>query len=185
MTPTAVLILTALGALAIGGALGFGSEQDGDGAPPPQPRHEVALPATHHGEWAGPNRLWIFDPDKPDRSDGTLDVAAKTVRYTWARGDKNHKGVIELSGQPAALRCDWKDDFHAAEGLTLHGFQREGVVHLYGTYPAGEGQPDWAGRSSSTPATARPSYSGCSTWCPAKGRCQRLCCTARAETYHS
>lgn len=143
MTPTAALILTALGALAIGGALGFGSEQDGDGAQPPQPSHEVALPATHHGEWAGPNRLWIFDPDKPDRSDGTLDVAAKTVRYTWARGDKNHKGVIELSGQPAALRCDWKDDFHAAEGLTLHGFQREGVVHLYGTYPAGEGQPDW------------------------------------------
>ena len=143
MTPTAALILTALGVLAIGGALGFGSEQEGDGVRPRQPHHEVALPATHHGEWAGPNRLWIFDPNKPDRSDGTVEVASTTVRYTWARGDKNYQGVIELSGQPAALRCDWKDDFHAAQGMTLHGFQREGVVHLYGTYPAGKDQPDW------------------------------------------
>lgn len=146
MTPTAILIFAALGALAAGGALGFASQQEGDGAQPDQPqpvRHEVAIADTHHGEWAGPNRLWMFDPDKPDRGEGTLDVAATTVRYTWTRGDTKHAGVIELAGQPEALRCDWTDDFHAAKGMTLHGFQREGVVHLFGTYPAGNGQPDW------------------------------------------
>jgi hypothetical protein len=143
MTPTAAVLLTALGLLALAGALGFGATQDGAPEEPRMPQGEVAIPTTHHGAWSGPNRLWMFDPDTPDRGDGTLEVAATTVRYTWTRGEKTHQGELDLAGQPEALRGEWTDDFHAAKGMTLHGFQREGVVHLYGTYPAGQGQPDW------------------------------------------
>lgn len=143
MTPTATLLAATLGMLALGGALALGvgpGQEDQAAAKTPT---EIALPDTHHGNWAGPNRLWIFDPTTPDRSDGTVEVAAKTVRYTWSRGDKAHEGVIELAGQPAALRCDWTDTFHAGNGMTLNGYEREGVVYLYGTYPVGEGQPEW------------------------------------------
>jgi|GEM_PF-1251425 len=145
MTPTAVLAVAALGVLALAGVLGvgIGSGQEGAEAQPLQPRVEVALPATHHGRWQGPNRLWIIDPNKPERSDGTVEVADTTIRYSWARGDKKHQGTIELAGQPEALRCDWHDDFHATDTMSLHGFQREGIVHLYGTYPAGDDQPEW------------------------------------------
>lgn len=97
------------------------------------------LPGSHHGSWKGSNRLWVMDPDKPFRSAGTVQGTGDEVRYTWTHEDRSQTGVIRLSGQPAALRADWTDTWHAKDGMTLHGFRREGVVQLFGTYPDGQG----------------------------------------------
>lgn len=94
---------------------------------------------THLGDWSGPNRLWMMDPDKPDRSEGTITASAAAVQYSWSHDGKEHKGEIQFTGQPAALRAAWVDTFHAAEGQTLHGYAQDGVMHLFGTYPAGNG----------------------------------------------
>ncbi|QDV04739.1 hypothetical protein Poly30_02320 [Planctomycetes bacterium Poly30] len=80
-----------------------------------------------------------MDPDKPDRSEGAITASGNAVLYRWSHGGKEHNGKMEFAGQPAALRASWVDTFHAAEGLTLHGFLQHGVMHLFGTYPAGNG----------------------------------------------
>ena len=98
----------------------------------------VSLPHSHHGAWPGSNRLWIRDPARPFRSDGALEVAARTLRYSWAYEGKPQTGTLELRGQPAALRASWSDTFHAKEPFTLHGFEDAGVVRLFTTYDAGD-----------------------------------------------
>ena len=98
----------------------------------------VALPASHHGGWSGPNRLWIMDPAHPFRSDGAMTVDARSVRYTWSHKGECQTGAIELKGQPAALRAIWSDSFHATEPFTLNGFTDAGVVRLFTTYDAGD-----------------------------------------------
>lgn len=100
------------------------------------------LIATHHGAWKGENRLWMEDPSKPERSDGTLELAAASIRYTWSFRSKPHQGEIALAGPPGALRADWKDSFHAENGMQLHGCLEHDVLSLYATYGAGDG-PDW------------------------------------------
>jgi hypothetical protein len=103
------------------------------------------IPETHHGYWHGPNRLWMEDPSAPKRSDGSIDAAATTLRYRWSLEDKPHEGLIELSGPPGAVAAQWKDSFHASDGMQLHGLLHDGQLALYGTYPAGDG-PDWGWR---------------------------------------
>lgn len=98
----------------------------------------ISLPSSHHGAWAGPNRLWIMDPTKPFRSDGALEVAARTLRYSWAYEGKVQTGSLELKGQPAAMKALWSDTFHAKDPFTLHGFEDAGVVRLFTTYDAGD-----------------------------------------------
>lgn len=97
------------------------------------------IPDTHLGDWNGPNRLWMMDPDEPSRSEGTIMTTGNVVQYTWSYEDKKHEGKIEFAGQPGALRAAWVDTFHAAEGQGLHGFAVDGVMRLFGTYPAGDG----------------------------------------------
>ena len=64
----------------------------------------VSLPASHHGAWSGPNRLWMMDPANPSRSTGTITVAERVLRYTWSHDGKNHSGAIELKGNPPHSR---------------------------------------------------------------------------------
>lgn len=104
---------------------------------------QIVLPATHHGAWAGPNRLWITDPANPFRSDGTLVVSERTVRYTWSFKGKDHSGTVDLKGQPAAMKATWTDSFHAADTFTLYGYQEAGVIRLFTTYDAGEATWGW------------------------------------------
>ncbi|MGD1916962.1 MAG: hypothetical protein ACFCBV_12365 [Phycisphaerales bacterium] len=147
MTPSITGISLVLGFVALCGVMTLpaargNSESQSQQARPIGPT-EVALPATHFGDWAGPNRLWTVDPNAPVRSDGTASVEAKTVRYSWSRGEDMHEGVLVLAGQPGALSITWQDTFHSKEPMTLNGFQHEGVVRVFGTYPSAEGQPDW------------------------------------------
>lgn len=96
------------------------------------------LHASHHGAWRGTNRLWIMDPANPFRSDGTMTVESRLLRYTWSHEEKVHAGSIELKGQAAALKATWSDTFHATDPFTLHGFVDASLVRLFTTYDAGD-----------------------------------------------
>lgn len=102
------------------------------------------IPSSHRGDWRGPNRLWFQGPE-PERSEGQLAVASRSVKYGWSYQGKSQSGEIDLWGPPGAVRAAWKDTWHAADGMALHGHLHEGVLRLYGTYPAGEG-PEWGWR---------------------------------------
>lgn len=102
------------------------------------------IPPSHHGTWQGPNRLWM-EGATPERSEGQVEVAETAVRYTWTfRGDAQ-EGRLALFGPPGAVRADWVDTFHAADGMALHGRLDDGVLVLYTTYGAGDG-PEWGWR---------------------------------------
>lgn len=104
---------------------------------------QVSLPTSHHGAWHGANRLWIMDPAKPFRSDGSLEVAGRTLRYAWSHEGAVQTGMLELRGQPAALKASWQDTFHAADPFTLHGFLEGGELRLFTTYDAGDACWGW------------------------------------------
>ena len=95
---------------------------------------------THRGRWHGPNRLWLDDPAKTpaDTSDGSIDATAGCISYTWSRNEKAHHGKLELFGPEGAAGARWRDTFHSDSETVLHGFLHEGVVKLFGTYPAGD-----------------------------------------------
>jgi hypothetical protein len=108
----------------------------GDAGAPATP---TLIDASHHGAWTGSNRLWITDQAHPFRSEGAVEVSGDALRYRWSHEGTPHTGTLRLTGQPAALRADWTDPWHAADGMTLHGFQRDGLTRLFGTWPAGDG----------------------------------------------
>lgn len=104
---------------------------------------QVALSTAHRGAWSGTNRLWITDPTTPFDSDGTLEIAERTISYTWSHDGTPHAGTIVIKGQPGALAASWTDSFHAVEPFTLHGRLDGDVLRLYTTYDAGEATWGW------------------------------------------
>jgi hypothetical protein len=104
------------------------------------------IPASHHGRFAGSNRLWLMPGTPTHVSDGTLDVTADRVSIRWAYEGAPKEGQIVLRGPGPSCRGDFTDTFHATSALVLHGHVQGGAVFLYGTYPAGDGSPDWGWR---------------------------------------
>jgi hypothetical protein len=104
------------------------------------------IPPSHHGRFAGPNRLWFMPGTPAHVSDGELVVASHRVLVRWAHDGAAKTGELVLSGPAPSCRGDFTDTFHAAGGLRLHGHAHGSTVLLYGTYPAGEGMPDWGWR---------------------------------------
>lgn len=103
------------------------------------------IPASHHGSWAGTNRLWFTDPTIPLTSEGTLELAGAGLTYTWVYDGAVQRGAIQLFGPAGACRAAWTDTWHARDGMVLNGLLVGGVLRLYCTYPAGEG-PEWGWR---------------------------------------
>jgi hypothetical protein len=103
------------------------------------------IPDSHRGAWRGPNRLWFEDPKSPERSDGLIDAEASSLRYRWSFRGAPQEGELRLAGPAGAVRGDWKDSWHMSNGAVMHGHAADGVLVLYGTYPAGDG-PDWGWR---------------------------------------
>jgi hypothetical protein len=104
------------------------------------------IPPSHHGRFAGSNRLWFMPGTQAHVSDGSLVVAADRVSVRWAHEGVQKEGELVLSGPGPSCRGDFTDTFHAATGLVLHGHVQGSAVLLYGTYPAGDGSPDWGWR---------------------------------------
>lgn len=102
------------------------------------------IPDSHHGNWSGPNRLW-FEPSSTERCDGTLSVAATLVEYGWSFRGKPQTGRMALFGPAPSVRAEWRDSWHMGAGMQLNGFVEDGVLRLFGTYPAGDG-PEWGWR---------------------------------------
>lgn len=104
------------------------------------------IPASHHGRFVGPNRLWFMPGTPAHLSDGTLVVAADRVAVSWAHDGAAKEGALVLTGPAPACRADFIDTFHASSGLVLHGHSEGSTVRLYTTFPAGDGSPDWGWR---------------------------------------
>lgn len=104
------------------------------------------IPSSHHGRFGGINRLWFMPGTPAHVSDGVLEVAADRVSVRWAHDGAAKEGELVLSGPGPACRGDFTDTFHAASGLLLHGHVQGSTVRLFGTYPAGDGSPDWGWR---------------------------------------
>ena len=104
------------------------------------------IPSSHHGRFAGPNRLWFMPGTPAHVSDGTLEVGADRVAVRWAHDGAPKEGLLLLRGPGPACRGDFTDTFHAASGLVLHGHVQGGTLRLFCTYPAGDGSPDWGWR---------------------------------------
>lgn len=104
------------------------------------------IPATHHGRFTGLNRLWFMPGTPAHVSEGELLVAERHVSVRWAHDGAQKKGELALSGPAPSCRGDFTDSFHAVAGLVLHGHVQGSAALLYGTYPAGDGSPDWGWR---------------------------------------
>jgi len=104
------------------------------------------IPASHHGRFAGTNLLWFMPGTPAHVSDGVLVVSADRVAVEWAHEDVARQGELVLRGPAPSLCCHFSDTFHAVDGLVLHGHQQGSSVRLFGTYPAGDGSPDWGWR---------------------------------------
>ena len=74
--------------------------------------------------------------------DCALTVEDRVLRYTWSHDGKAHEGSLTLRDGGA----DFKDTFHAAEGMAFEAWSVPGaVVGLLGSYSMGGG-PAWGWR---------------------------------------
>lgn len=104
------------------------------------------IPPSHHGRFVGTNRLWLMPGTPVHVSDGILTVSADRLSIRWAHEGASKQGEIVLSGPGRSCRGEFTDSFHATTALVLHGHVQGRAVLLYGTYPAGDGSPDWGWR---------------------------------------
>ena len=104
------------------------------------------IPASHHGRFVGPNRLFLMPGTPVNLSVGVLVVSADRVTVSWAFEGEPKEGVLLLRGPSSSFCCDFTDTFHAATGLQLHGCLRGCEALLYGTFSTGDGAPDWGWR---------------------------------------
>lgn len=104
------------------------------------------IPASHHGRFVGVNRLWFMPGTPAHVSEGTLVVTANRVAVGWAHEGAAKEGEIVLNGPGPSCRGDFTDSFHAQGGMSFHGHVEGKSVRLFGTYPAGDGSPDWGWR---------------------------------------
>ena len=79
-------------------------------------------------------------------SDGELLVSADRVEIRWAHEGEPKAGDLVLRGPAPSCRADFRDGFHAAGGMVLHGCARGAELIFYGTYAPGDGSPDWGWR---------------------------------------
>ena len=104
------------------------------------------IPATHHGTFQGTNRLWMMPGTPAHVSSATLDVTSQRLVIRWAHEGTSQEGSLVLAGPTPSCRGEFTDSFHAVQTLLLHGRVDGAQLLLYGTYPAGDGSPDWGWR---------------------------------------
>ena len=103
------------------------------------------IPASHHGDWHGVNRLFLMPGTPANVSEGTLVVTGDRVNIGWSYDGSSHMGELVLLGPSASCRGDFTDSFHMATGMQLHGYARGPELLLFGTFAAGD-SPHWGWR---------------------------------------
>lgn len=104
------------------------------------------IPSSHQGRFVGPNRLWLMPGTPVNVSDGSLELTADRVQIRWAYEGAAKEGEIVLSGPASSCRGSFKDTFHAPDGMVFHGAVSGRELRLYGTFPVGDGSPEWGWR---------------------------------------
>ena len=102
----------------------------------------MAFAAIAGSRWQGQAELWL-DPfgNEAQVSPCAFEVAADTVRYTWAFQGTPHQGSIVLGGEGGTFT----DTFHSAAPMPCRAVPSWAPVDLVGTYAAGDGPP-WGWR---------------------------------------
>jgi hypothetical protein len=85
-------------------------------------------------------------PENPQESAATAVVSPGRIEYSWVHEDEPHVGAFAFSGTGGRLRAQWTDTWHAKDPMSCSGTEKDGVVKVTGTYPAGDG-PDWSWRT--------------------------------------
>ncbi len=98
------------------------------------------------GTWEGTNTLWEMYPENPQESAARVVVSPGRIEYSWVYQDKPQTGTFEFSGSGDQLSAQWTDTWHSKDPMACSGADRDGVVKVAGTYPAGDG-PDWSWRT--------------------------------------
>lgn len=107
------------------------------------------------GQWEGTYKLW-FEPTEPHTQSATSAGIKKGVRgtcvkiaYDWVYEEKPQEGVIICAFNPnrELVRAAWFDSFHMANDfLDCEGFEKDGKIHVFGSYAAPVGPP-WRWRT--------------------------------------
>lgn len=94
-------------------------------------------------------RSWVSP--EPTASKSTLDVhldpegRLTALEYTWEVDGAEQRGQLSVQrGEGPEVGVEWKDTWHAGDGMTFKGTQGE-VLDVLGSYPAPPG-PDWGWR---------------------------------------
>ena len=118
---------------------------NGDAMTPNQTT-SAALLAMSVGSYAGPNLLWFMDPETPLESDGTIEVEADRLAYTWSYEGKPQTGVLTLDIGDDGITAELTDSWHTAGApMAFTGEHVADAIVVNGTYSAGQG-PDWGWR---------------------------------------
>ena len=102
--------------------------------------------ANHQAGWRGTKKLWLDGPDVVEISPGRIDVIGNTVKVSWAFRGAAHTGLLQLEETEDTIQAEWTDSWHAEDGMALTGEAFADAVDVFGTYPPGDGGPDWGWR---------------------------------------
>lgn len=96
------------------------------------------------GHWTGKGVLWFGGPthDDPNPFDGTLDVEAGKIAYTWSADGKPQQGTLTLTEGGAT----WTDSWHQPSTVELKPIPGGwGLLALTYSFPVPK-SPDWGWR---------------------------------------
>ena len=111
--------------------------------------------ASATGHWDGNSRLhlsWLQDDQKIQEGPSLAQLEADlsgtfaTLTYTWTyEGEPQHGRMLVAGTEPVTVA--WADSWHqSARLLILTGATTDAGFAVSGTYPAGDGSPDWGWR---------------------------------------
>ena len=99
----------------------------------------AAFLANAQGHYAGTNRLWFMDPEKPFESDAEATVGPNELRYTWSFEGEPQSGVMAFSISKDRVDVDWTDTWHSPRTMRFTGDHVAGAIVVHGNWDPGDG----------------------------------------------
>lgn len=94
------------------------------------------------GNYTGANWLWFENPEVPEESATTIDVAGNEIRYAWEFRGQAQTGVMAFSFEGDGVSAHWTDTWHAKEPIVCPGTRTRDRIEVVGTYG-----PGWSWRT--------------------------------------